>query len=254
MKKDNASETLAKGLRILDVFGVEDEGYTLSQLAELAGINKTSVYRYVNTYCELGYLRRDERTKLYRLGVRTLALAHSILERSELVRLIKPLADAAHERHKLHVDVGLVSGDAIYLIYRCESPDTRAFRSFSYASDLHYLATGKAAMAYMEPQALSQLVLRLALKAKTDKTITTPQALLAELARVREQGYSYNNEESVPGLIAIGAPLHSLRTGAVVGAVSFDSSTDKFSMKEFETRYAPHLVELAKKMSAVLAA
>lgn len=32
------------------------------------------------------------------------------------------------------------------------------------------------------------------------------------------------------------------------------SSTDKFSMKEFETRYAPHLVELAKKMSAVLAA
>lgn len=250
--KDNASETLAKGLKILDIFCVEDVGFTLSQIAERVALNKTSVYRYVNTFCELGFLQREERTRLYRLGVRTLALAHSILENSEMVRLVKPLVDEAHARHALHVDVGIVSGDAIYLIYRRESKDTMAFRSFSYASDLFYLATGKAAMAFMEPAELHALVERLELKPKTDSTITDKQVLLADLAQVCEKGYALNNEESVPGLLAIGAPLFSLRTNKVVGAVSFDSSTDQYSMKAFEQKFSGYLVELAKKISAVL--
>lgn len=250
--KDNASETLAKGLRILDIFCVEDVGFTLSQIASRVDLNKTSVYRYVNTFCDLGYMQRDERTRLYRLGVRTLALAHSILENSEMVRLVKPLVNEAHQRHNLHVDVGIVSGDAIYLIYRRESKDTMAFRSFSYASDLHYLATGKAAMAYMEPADLQCLIDRLELKPKTDKTITSKQELQADLAKVCEQGYALNNEESVPGLIAIGAPLFSLRTNKVVGGVSFDSATDQYTMKEFEQKFSGYLVELAKKISAVL--
>ena len=73
--KDNSSETLAKGLWILDIFGDDDVGYTLAQISRRTGINKTSIYRYVNTFCDLGFLKRDDRTGLYRLGVRMLALA-----------------------------------------------------------------------------------------------------------------------------------------------------------------------------------
>ena len=76
--------------------------------------------------------------------------------------------------------------------------------------------------------------------------------VLDELAEARELGYAKNNEESLPGLIAIGAPLFSLRTGEVVGAVSFDSSTATYSMQELERLFAGYLVELAKKISAVV--
>jgi len=250
--KDNASETLAKGLRILDIFGVGDEGFTLSQIAGRVSLNKTSVYRYVNTFRELGYLRRDERTGLYHLGVRALSLAHAIMEKSEMIKQVKPFVEEAFRKHGVHVDVGVVAGDAIYLIYRHESRDTSVFRSFSYSSALHYLATGKAAMAFMDPTELRHLLDRLELAPKTDKTIVDKDDLLADLDKAREQGYSVNNEEFVPGLIAIGAPLFSLRTGKVVGGVSFDSTTDQYSMREFETRFAPYLVELAKKISAVV--
>jgi len=250
--KDNASETLAKGLRILDIFGIDDSGFTLSQIAARVHLNKTSVYRYVNTFRELGYLRRDERTGLYHLGVRSLSLAYTIVEKSEMVQLVKPFVLEANRKHGVHVDVGLVKNDAIYLIYRHESKDTSVFRSFSYSSDLYYLATGKAAMAFMDPEELSALVDRLDLAPRTDKTLTDRDALLKELEKSREQGYCVNNEEFVPGLIAIGAPLFSLRTGKVIGGVSFDSTTDQFSMKEFETRFSGYLVELAKKISAVV--
>lgn len=249
---ENTSETLVKGLRVLDVFGGEDVGFSLRQIAESVGLNKTSVYRYVNTYCELGYLRRDERGRSYRLGARALALSVVIQEKNELLRQLKPLVDEAGNSHDLHVDVGIISGDAIYLVHRRESYDTSAFRSFSYSSEPYYLATGKAAMAFMEPEELSRLLSRLKLTAKTENTITDKEALMAELARTREKGYAVNREEFLPGLIAVGAPLFSLRGGKVVGGISFDSSTEKHSMEEFEERYAPYLVELAKKISAAV--
>ena len=107
-------------------------------------------------------------------------------------------------------------------------------------------------MAFLEPDALRDLVDRLNLVGKTSRTITDPEILLADLAEARQLGFARNNEESLPGLIAIGAPLLSLRTGAVVGAVSFDSSTASYSMKEFEDQFSGHLVELAKKLSAVV--
>ncbi len=250
--KDNTSETLAKGLWILDIFGDDDVGFTLSQISRRTGINKTSIYRYVNTFCELGFLKRDDRTGLYRLGVRMLALAHAMLEKSELERAVKAQVDVAHERHGVHVDVGMLSGDSLYLIYRRESQDTKAFRSFSYGSEPYYLAAGKAALAFMDSADLALLVDRLALTPKTDKTIISRDELMADLRDSAARGYARNREEFVPGLIAIGAPLYSLRTGKVVGGVSFDSSTDRHSMEEFEALFAGSLVELAKKISAVV--
>ncbi len=250
--KDNASETLAKGLRILDLFGNEEAGFTLSQIAGRVGINKTSVYRYVNTFCEQGFLRQDEQTRRYRTGARMLALAHSMRERSVLVTQVRPLVDEVHQTYDLHVDVGILAGDAIHLVYRRESRDTRAFRSFISSSDLHYLAAGKAALAFMEPAAREALMARLTLRPRTEKTITDPAALQAELKLAREKGYALNNEEFVPGLIAIAAPLFSLHTGKVVGGVSFDTTTDRYSMREFEVQYGAYLVELAKKLSAVV--
>lgn len=250
--KDNTSETLAKGLWILDIFGADDVGYTLSQLSRRTGINKTSIYRYVNTFCDMGFLKRDERTGLYRLGVRMLALAHAMLEKNELERAVKVQVDAAFDRHGVHIDVGILSGGSIYLIYRRESTDTRAFRSFSYGSEPYYLAAGKAAMAFMDPTELTDLLDRLELTPKTDKTLVSRERLEADLRDCARRGYACNREEFVPGLIAIGAPLYSLRTGRVVGAVSFDTSTDLYSMEEFEARYSAYLVELAKKISAVV--
>lgn len=251
-KKVKFSESLARALGILEFLGVEDLGYTLKEIAERVGISKTSAHRYVSMLCDQGYLARSPRSGLYHMGVRTLSLSLAIIEHNELYQLVKPLVDESAERYGLHVDVGILSGDAIYLIYRHDSTDTRAFRSFSFSSALHYLATGKAAMAFLEPERLHALVGRLELDGQTSRTITEPQALLADLAEARQLGYARNNEESLPGLIAIGAPLFSLRTNAVVGGVSFDSTTASFSMQEFEDQFAGPLVELAKKLSAVV--
>jgi IclR family pca regulon transcriptional regulator len=246
------SETLEKGLRIWELFSGDETRLSLAEIARSVGINKTSVLRYLATFCELGYLQKDAKTRLYRIGVRTMAMSYGFLQRADIVRLVKPLVDEVHKRHDLHVDVGILQGDSIYLVYRRESKDTLAFRHFTTGSGLYYLATGKAAMAYWDEAELKALIGRLRLEPRTGRTITDKSRLLGELKEIRRRGYSVNDEEFVPGLVAIGAPLFNLHTSRVVGGLSFDSSTAQYSIEELEKRHAALLVKLAKKVSAAI--
>jgi len=41
----------------------------------------------------------------------------------------------------------------------------------------------------------------------TENTITDEDELYEELAEIRERGYSINNQETIPGLRAIGVPI-----------------------------------------------
>lgn len=250
--KKHYSETLEKGLRILHLFNEAHNGFSLTEISKRTGINKTSVYRYVNTYEDLGYLRKDPRTKMIRLGPRTTALAHAFLQGSDLVECVKPLVDEAHLRYGAHVDVGLLHGQCIYLVYRRESKETMAFRHFTKARKMHYLATGKAAFAFLPREKQEELLAEMTLDKKTGRTITDKAELLAELALTRKRGYSLNNEEYIPGLIALGAPLKSPHSNQILGGLSFDFSTSIISLPQMEKKYAKIVVELAKTVSAVI--
>lgn len=253
-KRSNISETLDKGLRILNLYCEEKDAYTLGEISRRLGINKTSVFRFVNTLCEHGYLQKDAKGKAYILGIRTIPLAHSFLQKADIVQWIKPYVDEVHKQYDLHIDVGIIQNNNIYLVYRRESKDTLAFLHFTAAGNLHNLATGKAAMAFMDEERLQGF---LQVQDQPQPLANTGaysnmQDLQEELKATRTRGYSINKENFLPGLIAIGAPIFNLHSGKVVGGVSFDSSTARFTMDEFEQRYATLLVELAKKISAAI--
>jgi IclR family pca regulon transcriptional regulator len=189
---------------------------------------------------------------MIRLGPRTTALAHAFLQGSDLVECVKPVVDEAHLRYGVHVDVGLLHGQCIYLIYRRESKETMAFRHFTSARKLHYLATGKAAFAFLPGEKQKELLNEMTLDKKTGRTITDKDELLAELAITRERGYSLNDEEYIPGLIALGAPLKGPHSHQILGGVSFDFATSTISLRQMEKKYAKVVVELAKTVSAVI--
>jgi IclR family acetate operon transcriptional repressor len=57
------------------------------------------------------------------------------------------------------------------------------------------------------------------LEPRTPHTIIKPQALREELRRIRERGYSFDNEEMEEGVICIAAPIFD-RSGQAVAAIS----------------------------------
>ena len=250
--KQLVSETLEKALGILNLIDESEHGLRLMEISHNLNLNKTTVSRFVNTFCALGFLRRDPNTKVFSLGPRTVALAHSFLQRSNLISNIKPLIDQYHDVYQVHIDVGLLVDEAIFVIYRRESEDTQSFRHFTSSKGLHYLATGKAALAFMPKEQSLALIDRLLFDRKTDRTIMQKSVLIDELDLIAMRGYAVNDEEFINGLIAIGAPLINMHTADVAGGISFDSCTARYSLAEFEKRFSAILMQLAQDISALL--
>jgi IclR family pca regulon transcriptional regulator len=110
---------------------------------------------------------------------------------------------------------------------------------------------GKAYLAWLPEKAFSRALDGLAFIRRTPHTLTSRAAVINDLLKTRERGYSINNEEFIPGLISIGAPLLN-RDEEVLGAVSFDGPTAHFTLREAEKRFVPALLRLVEDIRPML--
>jgi DNA-binding IclR family transcriptional regulator len=247
------SKTLAKGLKVLSLFNEQTPVRTQTEISKTLGINITSTYRLINTLVQLGYLQKDKKTKKLRLGLGALGLASTMARTFDINRLIKSLVDDVHDSHNITIDVALVMEDALTIVYRCEAEATLTYRLPSVSRAWHTTSLGKAYLAFLPQDVLVKKLDTLPLEARTPKSITTKKKLMEELKAVRESGYSLADEEFLPGLITIGAPLLNQETGMAIGAVSFDFSTIQYTVKNMTKDYADMVVKLSRDISEVMA-
>ena len=83
----------------------------------------------------------------------------------------------------------------------------------------------------------------------TDATLTDPQALEAELAAARENGYSVNREEFNKGIIGIGVPVLDGENRAVA-ALACHAPVARISISELEA-HVPKLQQQARRLVKV---
>jgi IclR family acetate operon transcriptional repressor len=81
----------------------------------------------------------------------------------------------------------------------------------------HSAAIGKVLLAGMADEQVRALVGDEPFPAITPRSITSLDALRAELARVREQGYALSDQESIIGVGAVAAPLTNAYGNTVAG-------------------------------------
>ncbi|WP_121254764.1 IclR family transcriptional regulator [Nocardioides ferulae] len=88
------SQTLDRGLRVLDALAAADGGLTVSELAARLDVNRTVVHRLVNTLAQRGLVRRDSRGRLHvGLGVLRLAAAAGPVLRDVATPVLRALAE-----------------------------------------------------------------------------------------------------------------------------------------------------------------
>ena len=89
------SQTLDRGLRVLDVLASSSDGLTVTELAARLEVNRTVVYRLVSTLEQHALVRRDGRGRLHvGLGVLHLASAVQPVVRDLAVPVLRDLAEA----------------------------------------------------------------------------------------------------------------------------------------------------------------
>ncbi|WP_419174244.1 IclR family transcriptional regulator [Desulfosediminicola sp.] len=247
------SKSLEKGLKILSLFNRERPALSQTEIANITGLNMTSTYRYINTLVEMGYLEKDHSTKVIRPTIFCLAFCNNLMKATDHKRLIQTLVDAVHKKYNVTIDVALSVDNDMMRIYHREAADTLTYSLPDFTKNsLHNTALGKAYLSTIPQQELDERLAQLDLTAKTKKTITDRDTLKRQLLLAKVRRYAVTNEEYLPGLIAIGAPLYNPHSGKGIGAVSFDFSILQRSPEDLEMQYAPMVVELAEQISATI--
>lgn len=203
---------------ILDLLAGMPEPVRMTEIVERVALPKSSVFRLLRALESIKAVRRDERDKRYYLGPKFDEYAR-VSPTSRLVNRF--LDDAGPVLRPLNetVQLGVLTGTDVTFIACIDS--TKPVRLVSYVGrtlPAHASATGKAILAFA-PEHQLETVIAAGLPALTERTITDPEALRAELEQIRQLGYATESEESTANLSCLAAPVWG-PAGAVIGAVT----------------------------------
>lgn len=254
MDRDNRYfiEALYRGLRILEVFSEDSNALSLVEIATASNLDKSTAFRFVHTLEELGYLERDPDSKRYRPGLKVLKLGFSAINHLDIVQLARPYLQALSAETDEATNMALRDGPEIVYVARI-SPLQLVNINLRVGSRLpvHCTSMGKVLLLDLEPAALEQLLGPGPYSAYTPQTVTTLEALIAELSEAQHKGYAVGDEELTVGMRSVAAPLRNA-SGEVTAAINISVSSARVSRAALDAHLAGPVVDTARQISTAL--
>lgn len=218
-------QSLDRALNILDLFDEYTTELKITEISARMELHKSTVHSLLRTLQLHGYIAQDEETGKYRLGLKLLEKGQLLLKgmdirdvaRKHLVSLSARTGQTAHLvilDGKEGVYIDKVEGEKAAIRY------SRIGRRVP----LHSSAVGKALLAFRRAEELEAILKGYTFVVQTPATIRDKAALLAELERVRRQGYAVDDQENEPGVRCGAVPIRN-HAGAVAAAISVSTMT-----------------------------
>jgi DNA-binding IclR family transcriptional regulator len=216
-------KSLTKVMRVLESFSTVDRALTLSEICSRTGLPKSTAHRLVASMREVGLLDQDGERDRYRLGLKLFNLGNIVLANMDLHREARPHIENLRRLSGQAVHLAVFDGRHAVVVDRLEGGADSAPSGTIETAAAHCTGVGKAILAFQSQETLAP-VLTGGLARFTEATITDPAKLSAELAAIRERGYSIDEGEHQPGLRCVGAPIRD-QMGHVIAAVSVSGPT-----------------------------
>ncbi|GAA1878570.1 IclR family transcriptional regulator [Actinomadura bangladeshensis] len=200
-----AVRSLERAFDLLEHLADAGGEMALSELTEVSGLPMPTIYRLMRTLVNKGYVRQEP-SKRYALGPRLVRLGEGASRllgtwaRPVLARLVDEVGETAN--------MAVLEGDeAVYVAQVPSKHSMRMFTEVGRRVQPHCTGVGKALLSQLSDQKVREILARTGMDAHTPKTFTDPDALLAELRRIREQGYALDDEEQEIGVRCVAVPL-----------------------------------------------
>jgi len=243
-------QSVARAFAIMELFNDRRPALSVSEIAALTGLNRSTCYRFCQTLRRIGYLDEIDRRR-FRPGLKAVSLARAALSSRELPELAVPYLRDLQRATDATTNMSLLDGTEVVYVARVLSHHLITLRLYvgsrlpAYASSM-----GRAMLAFL-PEAEAQAVLdRSDLRPLTEYTITDRRRLMAELRRIRSRGYAVNEQEVALGVRGVAAPILSA-TGRPVAAINI-STPQPLGPQEIQAVLAPRVLEAASAISALV--
>jgi DNA-binding IclR family transcriptional regulator len=197
----------------------------VGEISTSLGLAKGTTHGILRTLQGVGFVEQDKASGKYQLGATLLHLGTSYLDVNELRSRAINWADALASRSGEAVRIGTPLDGKVLVVHHVFRPDdTLQTLDVGALLPLHATALGKVLLAFDADVAAG--LQEADLEQFTRRTLVTSRLLNQEIARVREQGWATELEESTPGQASIAAPIRGYG-GLVVGAISIAGAADR---------------------------
>ena len=196
-------------LAVFESFSRTKNSLTLQEIAGRIDLPKSTAFRIVQSLEKAGYLVRLE-SQQYCLSFRFTRLAGLVKSTIDIREIARPVMVELAEQTRETITLNTVSGrDRICIdVIDTSSP----LRSVTKAGEHLRLLDGSSAkmlMAYLPQAELTPILTYVARNTKLKQS-----EILAELAKIREQGYAVSHGERMLGLSAFTAPIKDVNEEA----------------------------------------
>jgi IclR family acetate operon transcriptional repressor len=217
-------QALERGLNLLAIIA-EADGLSLTSIAQRAGIAPSTAHRILTTLKASGFVQSDDAHTGYLIGVQAFRVGSAFLRNRKLVDVgrstLRHLMSQSDETANLAIEV---DGSVVFISQMESHRAIRAFHRPGARGPMHASSLGKAMLATLSDDGVSQKLHRLGMPRLTARTIVDPDALLADLALVRKRGWAIDDEEQSDGLRCVGSAIYN-EHGEVIGAISVSGPT-----------------------------
>jgi IclR family transcriptional regulator, pca regulon regulatory protein len=240
----------AKGLRVIEAFGEAAPRLSITDVARLTDLDRATARRCLLTLAELGYADYDG--KYFSLTPKILRLGHAYLSATPLPTLIQPHLDQLSDRVGQSASASVLDDTEVVYIARAAQKRVMSINLGPGSRLPAYCASmGRVLLASLPDNEARTIVARSDLRASTPFTKTDPEALLAEFAQVRLQGYAIIDQELEVGLCSIAVPLRNAR-GKTLAALNIGTPAAQVPAHELAARYLAALQSTQAVLRGVL--
>jgi IclR family pca regulon transcriptional regulator len=243
-------ESLDRGLRLLQKFGIASGPSTLSDLARAADLPRATARRILFTLERGGFVASDG--KLFTLTPHVLTLAASYLRSNQVVMVLQPVLDRIATAAQEISSLAVLDGDEVVFIAR-GSPA----RVFSAGLDIGYrlpafcTSVGRVMLGQLNDAELTSRLEAMKREPMTTHTETDPKLLLAAIIADHKKGYSLVDREAEPHFRSTSVPIRRY-DGSIIAAINMGAHVDRVSTAEMVERFLPLLREGAESVRSML--
>jgi IclR family acetate operon transcriptional repressor len=202
-------QSLTRALSLLEAVARSHDGLTLTEAAQTVGLPPSTAHRLLTTLQQARFVRFDPVASLWQIGVQAFVVGNAFARTRDVLMMARPqmrrLMEACNETVNLYVmDEG---GEAVCMgQVECRQL-MRAIARPGGRVKMHCSGVGKAMLAFLPEREVGRVLERHGLPRATERTLTTPKALRADLEQVRARGYAVDDEEHAVGLRCVAAAI-----------------------------------------------
>lgn len=241
---------LLRGLLILEKVVASSRALTVSDLLEELDIPKPTAHRITSQLEEAGYLQYEPNNKRLTIGPKLKNIGFDVLTNRASTAPRHAILKALSEEVEETCNCAMLDGNHTIYFDRVESDwPYRIDLKIGSHLPLHCTASGKLFLAHMPAAQRKKLLSAAPLKKFTERSITDLVQLESELKSIKRDGVGVDDEEFVPGMVALAVPVFNTKN-EICFTVAVHAPAIRKSLTLLR-QYLPSLRRAAASMSAL---